>query len=194
MTEEDERDDNDQSTSGQDGRSYSITVALDRERFLRRTCPNCGLDFKTSVSEADLGWILANEVQRSSEFLAGTAVPDDQGPTILCPYCSTEAPATKMHTYETMAYIRRFALREIALPMIDKMFSGLSSSNNRSGSFISISMEYSRGVRPIRPSCGPEPPDMLIVELLCCGEAIKVGPAGFDLKRCPLCMAAVVMP
>jgi hypothetical protein len=186
-------DTTDLENNGDGKRSFSVSLPLDRDNFFRRTCPSCGLDFKTRPDDADLSWLLAKEVDRASDFIESNAPDDTELPQIRCPYCQTSSAVAELHTSETLEYIRRFAFREIVLPMFRSVFSGIGSSSNRPrGGFLSLSISYSPGVTPVRPLSGPEPADMSIVELLCCGEELKVIDSFLiSLEQCPFCETRV---
>lgn len=44
---------------------FEVSITTDRDHFLRRTCPACGLDFKTMVDQADFAWLLSEQIKRS---------------------------------------------------------------------------------------------------------------------------------
>lgn len=182
-------DDEIQSLSDDGVQSYSVSLSLDRDHFFRRACPNCGLEFKTIASDADINWLLANEVQRSTDFVEIVKPKHDGSPTIECPYCENSAESTQMQTEETVQYLQRFAFREIVLPMFEQAFEGLDS-RPKSG-LISLSLSFDQGVKPVRPIHGPEPPDMAIIDLQCCGEQIKVRNLWIEIGRCPFCRTAI---
>ena len=180
---------------------FSLEISTDRDRFLRRTCPSCARDFKTEIDPADLAWALNSQIQRVSEEvgvspaeIAQEGTPDE----LRCPYCQHTAEASDMHTEETIEYLKMFAYRDYAMPMIDRMLSDFGDSfGNRGGGggliSISISFEHQRRPVPPRPIHGPEPGDMKIINFLCCGKKIKVADRWGDVTLCIYCGTQVAL-
>lgn len=88
-------------------------------------------------------------------------------------------------------------MREYILPSIHSMFSEFSdsiqSSSRSMGSFgIKMKFDYDSTLPP-RPISGPEAPDMMRIDLLCCGESIKVRDGYFAVNKCPYCGEEVVL-
>jgi hypothetical protein len=176
--------------------SFNVSIGTDRDKFLRRTCPSCGRDFKTEVDSADLAWALTSQIGRASEELGLPAVstPEDTKESQLrCPYCHHVAAGSEVHTEETIDYLKRFAYRNYLIPKLNEMFSDLEDSFGRggggSGGFISISMSFEHEpiVLPPRPIHGPEPADMTIVEFLCCGRKMKIADRWTAVTECIYC-------
>jgi hypothetical protein len=198
--EPDEEHDEEQASSDSNVQ-FNVAISTDRDRFLRRTCPSCGRDFKTSVNPADLAWALMAHSRRMGLEIG--AVPDGQEtaePTqLLCPYCQYSADSSEMHTEETINYLKRSVYRDHVIPMLNRQFSDLEDSIGRNrgggGGFISISVSFKHEPIPIppRPIHGPEPADMKIVELLCCGERIKIADAWTDVRECIYCRTPVIL-
>jgi hypothetical protein len=178
-----------------DSIQFSLTFALDRDEFFRRSCPNCGGDFKTKVDPGDMSFLLQPAFRRIESEIGGITLSTsngDQTPHYLsCPYCNYRAKSGDMLTEEFQGYLKRFVIREYVLPKINSMFSDFSDSlkrNSRSGGFFRIEFKADfDSSLPSRPISGPEPPDMMKIELLCCGETIKVRDGYFDLDKCPHC-------
>lgn len=180
---------------------FNLSISTDRDHFFRRTCPSCGRDFKTEVDPADLAWALGSQIRRvsleigvDSASVADGAPPDN----LRCPYCHHIAEASEMHTEETVEYLKRFAYRDYALPMINKMFSELEDSfpggSSGGGLFsISVSFKHERSPLPPRPIHGPEPADMKIVDFLCCGKKIKIRDRWEDVSLCSYCGEPVTL-
>jgi DNA-directed RNA polymerase subunit RPC12/RpoP len=173
---------------------FSITFALDKDEFLRRTCPRCGRSFKTLTDPSDLASILQPAFKRIENEIGGITLSTDQEQELQylsCPYCNHRAESGDMLTYAFQAYLKRFVVREYVLPQINKMFSDFADglpSTSRSNSFMSLEVKVDfDNVLPPRPISGPEPPDMTKIELLCCGKMIKVYDNWFDLDECPFC-------
>ena len=175
---------------------FSLTLSTDRDKYFRRTCPKCGRDFKTEVDESDLAWAVAPQIRRiGSEIGAPISEEVERGTADLlhCPYCCQAIEASDTLTAETLNYLRRFMMREIVLPMTTKMLSGLDDIGKSSGGFISISIEHTRSIYPPRPIHGPEPPDMKIVEFLCCGRKAKVADNWLGTTQCVFCGTPVAL-
>ncbi len=174
---------------------FSITFALDKDEYLRRTCPSCGRDFKTQADPADLASILQPAFRRIEteigEISISTAEGESKPQYLMCPYCNHRAESGDMLTNKFQAYLRRFVMREYVLPQINNMFSDFANglkSSSRSNSFIKFEIKAdSDNTLPSRPMSGPEPPDMTKVEMLCCGRMIKIYDGWFDLEKCPFC-------
>lgn len=174
---------------------FSISINTDRDKFFRRTCPSCGSDFKTEIDEADIAWAIAPQFRQMGMEI-GSISGQDEGRTktrLYCPYCQHDADATEMLTQETIAYLNRFIMREYVLPMMNNMFSGLDDLESKPGGFISIRVEHSRSIHSPRPIHGPEPPDMKIIEFLCCGKKAKVAENWNQIDKCVFCGAPVTL-
>lgn len=176
---------------------FSLSISLDRESFFRRACPSCGLAFKTEGNPADFAWALELQLRRVSEEVnvdPATVVGETPKETLRCPYCQHVAESSEMHTAETISYLKRFALREYALPKLHKMLEEFSESIRSLGSggggglfSISISSNYERPPLPPRPIYGPDAPDMMILHFLCCGKKIKISESWRDVSLCTYC-------
>ena len=124
--------------------------------------------------------------------------PKEQAPQYLsCPYCNHRAESGDMLTSEFQEYLKRFIMREYVLPHIHSMFSEFSDSIKRSsrsmGSFgIGLSFNYDSTLPP-RPISGPEAPDMMRIDLLCCSNSIKIRDGYFGVNKCPYCGEDVVL-
>lgn len=174
---------------------FSITFALDKDEFLRRTCPSCGRDFKTQADPADLSSILQPAFRRIEAEIGEISLSASEGESshqnLTCPYCNHQTESGDMLTNEFRVYLKRFVMREYVLPKINTMFSDFANglkSTSRSNSFIKFEVKADfENTLPPRPISGPEPPDMTKVEMLCCGRMIKIYDSWFDLEKCPFC-------
>lgn len=172
----------------------SLSLSMDKDHFLRRTCPSCGQDFKTETDEADIAWIIAPQIRRMGLEIGGAETQNDRHEDKLyCPYCEHQTKASNTLTKETVNYIHRHIMREIVLPMTNKAFSGFNDINRNTGGLISINFEYSRGTLPSRPIHGPEPSDMIEVDFLCCGQKAKVIEGWVSLSTCIFCGTKVTL-
>jgi hypothetical protein len=175
--------------------TFSLTISLDRENFFRRACPSCGLEFKTEGNPADFSWALESQLRRVSEEVNIDAPSVDGEPsheTLRCPYCEHVSEAREMQTSETALYLRRFAMREYALPKLHRMLSEFANSlgniGSKGGMFsISITSNYEIPPLPQRPIYGPDSADMVILHFLCCEKKLKVLEGWTAVSRCSYC-------
>jgi hypothetical protein len=177
---------------------FAVLISTDRDHFLRLTCPSCGRDFKIEINQADLRGALSSYCQRMGLDVLGQASDKGAAARIGCPYCGYEGEGAKMHTEETMRYLKRIISREYVGPTINRLTSAMGESfgsRRQSGGFLSLSVEFkqSRAVLGPRPIHGPEPGDFKIVEFLCCGKRIKVSEAWTGLRVCSFCGTEVVL-
>jgi hypothetical protein len=98
-----------------------------------------------------------------------------------------------MLTTETIEYLHRHIFREVVLPMTKDLFSGLDGLGGGSGGFINIKVEHSRSIDPPRPIHGPEPPDMSIIDFVCCGRRAKVAGRWNRITQCLYCGSPVAV-
>ncbi|MDQ5827716.1 MAG: hypothetical protein M3441_26540, partial [Chloroflexota bacterium] len=148
MSEEEQIENSDDGRHPADDKiQFNLSISVDRDQFLRRTCPSCGLDFKTEIDPADLEWALSSQIRRFSleigeeASIEGVSPPDN----LHCPYCGHVAEGSEIHTEDTIEYLKRFAYREYMLPMVNRMFSDLEDSlgggsGRGGGGFISVSV------------------------------------------------------
>lgn len=189
----------DEIMSDDDSVRFSISFALDKDEFLRRTCPSCGREFKTKADPADLSSILQPAFRRIEAEIGEISLSIAEGKSssqfLSCPYCNYHAESGDMLTKEFRAYLKRFIMREYMLPKINDIFSDFADglkSTSRSNSFFRIETKADfENTLPPRPISGPEPPDMTKVEMLCCGQVIKIYDGWFDLEKCPFCKAEI---
>jgi len=179
--------------------NFNVTVSTDRDGFLRRTCPSCGRDFKTENHQVDLASALTPQIHRIGRelgVLSANTESEEPEDMLCCPYCSHRTEASAMLPEDLFYYFKRLLMRELVIPMLNRTFGELEETfgrSSRSGSLISIHMEYSRGVLPPRPIHGPEPPDMKIVEFLCCGKRIKVAEQWDGIRACTYCATPILL-
>src|SRR5258705_1045244 len=174
---------------------FDWPVSQGRDGFLRRNCSSCGRDFKTEIDPADFAWALSAQIRRVSLEIgvepAEIAEDVDQA-SVTCPYCRYSAESSEMHTEETIEYLKRFAYRDYALPMLNRMFSDFADSltgGSGSGGFISISISVDHNKLPLppRPLHEPEPGDMKIGGILCFWGTGKVVATLIDRNVCMVC-------
>lgn len=172
---------------------FNVSISTDRDKFLRRTCPSCGRDFKTAANQADLAWALSTHSKRMGVEIGATSAGEEEDSAqqqLLCPYCLYSAEGSMMHTEETIEYLKRVVYRDYVLPMINRTFSGLEDSIGRGGL---VSFEHNPTPIPPRPIHGPEPADMKIVDFLCCGKQMKIVDNWMDVSECIYCRAQVAL-
>ena len=194
--------DNENQDPTQEQVRFSLSISLDRESFFRRACPSCGLEFKTEGSPADFAWALELQLRRVSDEInvePATVAEEESNVTLCCPYCLYNGEAKEMHTEETVSYLKRFAMREYALPKLHNMLADFADSLERigggGGGFISVSVtsNYEPPPLPPRPIYGPDAPDMMIVQLVCCDKKIKIAEAWTHFSVCPFCRTKVTL-
>ena len=155
---------------------FKLNVSLDKDRFFRRCCPVCGLEFKTLADPSDISEILSEACRRIYEE------PDDvttgvSSNNLFCPYCGKVNESSEFLTDETRRYLIQYAKREIVSPAINKLQNEIEKmfgSNKLSNDFFQSSVSTNRHIKPVRPISGPEPPDMKSVFFLCCEKRIKI--------------------
>jgi hypothetical protein len=109
-------------------------------------------------------------------------------------YCAFEGDDQEMHTDGTVNYMKRVILRECVVPKLNEFFSGLEDmfgGGRASRGPVSMRFEHTPAPKPARPIHGPEPPDMDIVEFICCAKKIKVSQGWTDIRLCPFCLSEV---
>lgn len=167
--------------------NLSFSLASDG-KYLRRTCPDCGLDFKTETSPEQYASMLNPAIQRvGREYgidLATEGGSSDESSELHCPYCGSASPQQDTHTEETVSVIHRIAYREIIAPMVREMFSGM---DDIDGGMISISFSGGNTPLPPRPIHGPEPEDLCEVRYSCCRQGAKINAKWLGLVTCPYC-------
>lgn len=170
---------------------YHAAVQTDREGFVRLTCSYCGLDFKVEPDVAKLQHVLDTQIRRVKPEASEALVESDESSRLTCPYCSHQDEITEMHTEETMTYFRQIVQREVVAPMLNDFVEEIGriweSGNRGSSGVISFEANTSRQKLPQRPLHGPEPPDMKVVEFLCCDKRAKIYDHWYAVDRCPFC-------
>lgn len=185
-----------QHDTSQEHIQFSVSLQVDRDGFLRRSCPSCGRDFKTEVDEAELQWELVSHCRRIGAEIGAVESKERVTDRLRCPYCGHEDASSEMHTEDTLTYLKRLTLREYVVPQMNKLFSGMQDSFGRgghSGGLISVSWEFkhTRETLPPRPMHGPEPADFKIIQFLCCGKKGKIAEGWTQVDNCPYCSTAV---
>jgi len=94
---------------------FEVLVSRDRDQFFRLTCPSCGRDFKIQIDPSDLQWALSSYSQRMGYDIGLKNGEQPRPSRTRCPYCAYEDQSVKMHTEETVAYLKRIIYRESVL-------------------------------------------------------------------------------
>jgi hypothetical protein len=102
--------------------SFSMSLPLDYDGFLRRECPNCEREFMALYAEDD-----------SQE------TPPEPG-GYYCPYCALQAGADDWWTRDQLAQARSVVVDEFVDPMLRKFGRDLERSG---GGFLTVSTETS---------------------------------------------------
>jgi len=151
-----------------DEMSFSMSVPLDSDGFLRRECPTCEREFK---------WLAA---QDDDDLDSGPS--PDAG--YLCPYCGVRAPPDAWHTKAQLEQATAIIMREVVEPEIKKLSRSVERLN-RQGGFVQASLESDvpqglddnaedDGMRRVDSPCHPD-------------EPVKVDEAWGKTVHCLLC-------
>jgi len=162
--------------------SFSIGLPLDSDQFLRRECPLCFRQFKIETTEADRQSLIERELEAYllHEGLevraenAGAAEADEDEGELWCPCCGQTAPRDQWWTQEQIAYIHVFGYNIMAQIINEKLIRPMKRefSGRRSG-FVSIKFE-GKEMEYQEPWISPEPDDMTVHALPCCGLRVKL--------------------
>jgi len=160
--------------------AFNISLPLDSDQFLRRECPLCLRQFKIETQEADRQSLIERELEAyllqegleiRAESADATEADEDE---LWCPYCGQTAPRNQWWTQEQIAYIHVFGynimaqiINEQLIRPMKRKFSG------RQRGLISIKFE-GKEMEYQEPWISPEPDDMTIHTLPCCGLRVKV--------------------
>ncbi len=107
-----------------DEMSFSMSVPLDSDGFLRRECPTCEREFK---------WLAAQD----DDDLDATPAPDGG---YFCPYCGVQAPPDAWHTKAQIEQATAIIMREVVEPEIKKLSRSIERLN-RQGGLVQASLE-----------------------------------------------------
>lgn len=185
-----------------DSVSLQVSMATDDGDFFRRTCPKCGLDFKTEIDNSQLTWFLAEEVKKQMrESGLSSDQPTEEIQTedkLCCPYCDEMFSWSESFTDEPISYARRIVYRDVVMPTLENFLGNLGDAfkgNGSSGGFLSISVrfEHERESKPPRPFHGPELPDMKIVRFLCCDRKSKILEDWISTIHCIYCQTGILI-
>jgi len=152
-----------------DETTLAMTVPLDSDGFLRRECPTCEREFK---------WL------PSADDESSTPAPDGG---YFCPYCGVQADSGSWLTKAQAELAQNLVAREVVGPMLGKFRDDLKRSNQRSGGFITMDLEYDE---PDEADPLTESDDMARVDFECHPrEPVKVAESWDKPIRCLICGA-----
>ena len=160
--------------------SFSISLPLDSDGFLRRECPLCLRQFKIETTEADRHSLIERELEAyllqegleiRAEGADTTGANEDE---LWCPYCGQTAPRGQWWTQEQIAYIHVFAYNIMAQIINDQLIRPMKRRfPRRRGGLVTIKFE-GKLMEYQEPWISPEPDDMAIHTLPCCDLRVKV--------------------
>jgi hypothetical protein len=190
----------DNTSSPENAKTYLVKYSLDAQEYFRHECSSCGLHFKTKASEQEIVTTLSPLIRRVEQDSGLTidarneSIVKSSKQVLCCPYCGHSDEPQNMISSEFRAYAVRWLQREVVYPIISNFLQSLSDtlSGNRN-SFIKISVETDSRSKPVRPIYGPELPDMIQVDLLCCGKSIKIAKRWSDSISCPFCEQTLML-
>lgn len=143
-----------------------ISMPLDSEGFLRRSCPNC---------ERELKWIVAGSDEDS--------IPAPDG-GYFCPYCGEQGPVDAWWTETQIEAAKAHAYRKVVRPELEKFADSIGSIGNDL-----ISFEASVSDSDMEPPTLTEPNDMRRVDFDCHDEPVKISEDWGEVVHCPICGA-----
>lgn len=157
-----------------------LKLPLDRRGFLRRECATCHRQFKLRWSESDAVLMLRRlgSVLRHVNEHEVTPHPMRRH----CPYCGARADADSWWTEEQRLFLTKKAAalgEEIRFEQLRHVERTLSS--NPYLTFLPVAPT------PFRYTVRPEPDDMRVIPLVCCGEDVKVRDSWNGRIHCPFC-------
>jgi uncharacterized Zn finger protein (UPF0148 family) len=148
------------------GHSVAITLPLDENGFLDRTCPSksCGSDFKILLPDSD---------------------PKNKRTTLFCPICKHEAAGEEFATVEQVKYARQAALGQFKRTVGDALERGARGFNQKQKpGFITLSLSVTRDRTPTRlPRAIGESMEQRFQCASCDARYSSIGAAYF----CPSC-------
>lgn len=162
--------------------SFNIGLPLDTDQFLRRECPLCFRQFKLETDEEDRQSLIERELeayllQEGLELRAETAdVAAEEGKEeeLWCPYCGQTASKDQWWTQEQIEYIRIFGYNIMAQIMNEQFIRPMKRKfSGRQKGLISFRFE-GKEMEYQEPWISPEPDDMTIHGIPCCGLRVKL--------------------
>jgi len=157
----------------------TVTIPIDPRGFFRRQCPDCQREFKIRWTELE-GSLILQHLGSSIRFANWDEVATAS--SLVCPYCAHREPASSFFTSAQREHLTRRAENleaEIRFEQLRHVERSLA--DNPYPTFLAIPPA------PFGDSIEPDPDDMRVVHLPCCGEEIKVREAWSERIRCPFC-------
>lgn len=164
-----------------------LKLPLDRRGFLRRECASCHRQFKLRWSEQDAVLVmrrLGAELPHVNEHEVRPLLAHRT-----CPYCGTVADADAWWTEEQRLFLSRRAAAlgaEIRFEQLRHVERTLG--QNPNPTFVPVPPA------PTRAVVRPEPDDMRVVPMVCCGEDVKVRDSWAGAVHCPYCGTEHAIP
>lgn len=159
-----------------------LKLPLDRRGFLRRECATCHRQFKLRWSEQDAVLVMRRLGAELRHVNDDEVVPHTVRRT--CPYCGAQADGDTWWTEEQRLFLTRKAAalgEEIRFEQLRHVERTLGQNPNLT--FLPVAPT------PFRDAVRPEPDDMRVVPLVCCGEDVKVRDSWTGTIHCPFCSA-----
>jgi len=142
----------------------TMPLALDKDGFLRRECPNCERQFKVLPGESN-----TNEISVSAYS---------------CPYCVENAAADSWWTKEQLEYATKYASAKIVEPKLDKFAKDIKRLNKPAG-FVRFDVKHQT---QSLPNTLQEPNDMRKITLPCHpNEPLKIYEGWKGPVACLIC-------
>lgn len=164
-----------------------VRLPVDRRGFLRRECASCHRQFKLRWSEQDAVLAL-RRLGRELPHVNADEIASLSARRI-CPYCGAAAEPDEFWTEEQRLFLSRRAMalaEAIRFEQLRHVERTLS--QNPYLTFLPVPPgPFLHGLRP-------EPDDMRVVPLVCCGEDVKVRDSWQGTVRCPFCGAEHELP
>lgn len=167
-------------SSGTGFQAEHLRFPLDRRGYFRRECPDCHRQFKLRWSERD-----AQLVQRRLHGLLAHHNEHELSKVHAlrhCPYCGHLAEADVWWTEEQRLFLQKRSaalgeeIRFEQLRLIERTLE-----QNPYPTFLPVAPV------PFAFATRPEPDDMRVVPLVCCGEDVKVRESWTGPVICPFC-------
>ncbi len=157
-----------------------LSLPLDASGFVRRECPSCRRHFKTRPLAQDgsvVNHLIAAQLPHHNEDEAPLTESE-----LTCLYCGKNEAVEAMLTSEHRSYLERFG-KSLAEHVRYEQLSYVARTlaHNPQPTFVPVHPGQLPG------EFRPEPDDMKVVPLVCCGEEAKAA-AGWDEPYfCPRC-------
>lgn len=148
----------------------NVNVPLDDDRFMRRQCPYCNMQFKKYMPENES---VAEETEDKTK--------DEMASELYCPYCGQTAAHDEWWTSEQVQYFKDVATQKVIEPTLDNFSKTV---KNLGGDLLDIHVDASQKANPRILS---EANDMRRCELMCCKISLKIEEDWKKQIYCILC-------